>query len=485
MIRFVACLFLATSLSQAQPTFETTLREVQKIQSEPGMKTASVGFCVIPLNAAGPEEARGFQENMGLVPASTMKAITTATAVDLLGPEFRFKTMLQYTGTIDEEGTLNGDVIVKGGGDPTLGSSQIVNTFAKWQAALSQAGIRKIAGRIVGDASIFGTKLLPDSWQWNDMGNYYGAGACGLTFHQNQFFCTFRTGSPGNKAALAGTDPRLPGIEFFNEMRVGSVGSGDNGYIYGVPYGKVFYLRGTVPAGSSSFTIKGSLPDPAFFCARAFTKHLNQRSFEVTGEPTTLRLVEAVGNRLASTRETIMVQQSETLQSIMVLTNHKSVNLRAECIHRMNGVENKGSGSLDEAEKSTQQHWAGKGINMNGFYMADGCGLSRSNTVTAKQMALILYHAAKGENFQPFYNSLPIAGRSGTLRSIGQGSLADGRVRAKSGTLDRIKNYAGYVSAQSGQKYAFALYINNYTCELWEVKSKIVRVWNKMVATSN
>lgn len=485
MIRIVACLFLATSLSQAQSTFETTLREVQKIQTESGMKTASIGFCVIPLKATSADQARGYQENMGLVPASTMKAISTATAADLLGPDFRFKTMLQTIGSVDEDGTLQGDVVVKGGGDPTLGSSQIVNTFAKWQTALSEAGIRKIDGRVVGDASIFGTKLLPDSWQWNDMGNYYGAGASGLTFHQNQFFCTFRTSSSGSKASLVGTDPRLPGIEFFNEMRVGPAGSGDNGYIYGVPYGKVFYLRGTVPAGSSTFTIKGSLPDPAFFCARAFTKHLNQRSLEVTGEPTTLRLLEAAGERVSQTRETLMVQQSDTLASIMILTNHKSVNLRAECIHRMNGVEAKGVGSLDKAAEATKQHWENLGINMEGFSMDDGCGLSRSNTVTAKQMALILYHASKGENFQAFYDSLPVAGRSGTLRSIGQGSLASGRVRAKSGTLDRIKNYAGYVTAQSGQKYAFALYINNYTCPLWDVKSKIVRVWNKMVATSN
>tara|TARA_R110002096_G_scaffold200639_13_gene384746 strand:+ start:528 stop:1985 length:1458 start_codon:yes stop_codon:yes gene_type:complete len=485
MIRFVACLFFTTAFSQAQSSFETAIREVRQIQTEAGMKTASIGFCVIPLNAASENDARGFQADTGLIPASTMKAVTTATAIDILGPEFRFKTMLQYIGTIDADGVLKGDVIVKGGGDPTLGSSQIVNTFAKWQAALAEAGIRKIDGRVIGDASIFGTKLLPDTWQWNDMGNYYGAGASGLTFHQNQFFCTFRTSSVGSEATLIGTDPRLPGIEFFNEMRVGSAGSGDNGYIYGVPYGKVFYLRGTVPAGNSSFTIKGSLPDPAFFCARAFTKHLNQREFEVTGEPSTIRLLEAAGTQVSQTRETILVQQSDSLASIMVLTNHKSVNLRAECIHRMNGVEGRGNGTLDDAAKATEQHWAGKGIDMDGFFMADGCGLSRSNTVTARQMALILYHAAKSENFQPFYDSLPVAGRSGTLRSIGQGSLAEGRIQAKSGTLDRIKNYAGYVNAQSGQRYAFALYINNYTCELWDVKAKIVRVWNKLVATSN
>ena len=317
--------------------------------------------------------------------------------------------------TSTNPGTLKGDVIVLGGGDPTLGSSQIVNTFAKWQAALTQAGIRRVEGQIIGDASIFGTKLLPDSWQWNDMGNYYGAGACGLTFHQNQFFCSFRTSSTNAKAALIGTDPRLPGIEFFNEMRVGAAGSGDNGYIYGVPYGKVFYLRGTVPAGSSSYTIKGSLPDPAFFCARAFTKHLNQRGVSVSGEPATVRLLEAAGKRVRAARETILVQQSDTLGSIMVLTKPQE----REPARRMHPPhdwqrEKRNRGTLQDSARATRDHWSAKGIDMTGYYMADGCGLSRANTVTARQMALILYHASKGENFQRI---LRIAARRGPIRN--------------------------------------------------------------------
>ena len=114
--------------------------------------------------------------------------------------------------------------------------------------------------------------------------------------------------------------------------------------------------------------------------------------------------------------------------------------------------------------------------------MADGCGLARSNAVTPRQLTMMLYHAAKAPEFQTFYDSLPTAGRSGTLSSIGCGSAADGKIHAKSGTLDRIKNYAGYVETNSGQQYAFTLFINNYTCEFWEVKPKIVRIWNKLAA---
>ncbi len=479
MRRLLALIVLFSGSAKAG-TVEEVIAEVKKIQGEWGMKTASIGVCIVPIDGE-PSAAAGYNIDTGLIPASTMKAITTATANEILGPDFRFKTELQLAGDLAEDGTLKGNVVVKGGGDPTLGASGIANTFVKWKAALTDAGVKKIDGAVVGDASVFGTKLLPDSWQWNDIGNYYGAGACGLTFHQNQFYCSFRTGSAGSTASLIGTDPKLPGIQFINEMRVGSAGSGDQGYIYGTPYGKVFYLRGTVPAGNSSFTIKGSLPDPAFFCARAFTKYLNGHDLPVSEEPTTLRLMTVDGKKLAE-RKSIYEQESDSLGSIMILTNHKSVNLRAECIHRMIGLEKRNKGTTLDAARATKEHWAAKGIDMDGFYMADGCGLSRSNTVTPRQLALIHYHAAKAEHFETFYASLPTAGQSGTLRSIGRGSAADGRVKAKSGTLDRIRNYSGYVNARSGKRYAFAIFVNNYSGDLGSVKSKIVRIWSKMVA---
>jgi len=454
--------------------------EVEKIAGESGLKTALVGFCLIPLDGE-PGAAAGYRMDTGLVPASTMKVISTATANELLGPDYRFVTELQLTGELGVDGTLNGDVVIRGGGDPTLGASSATEPFAGWKAALDEAGVKKVEGSVIGDASIFGTTLTPETWQWNDMGNYYGAGASGLTIYQNLFYCSFRTPSVGAKAPFAGTEPTLPGIEFVNEMRVGSSGSGDKGFLYGDPYGKLFYLRGTVPAGGGSFTIKGALPDPAFFCARTFSEYLNKNGLSVAGEPTTDRLLEIAGKEIGM-RRTIHKQSSDTLASILTVTNHKSDNLRAEAIHRLIGIAKGKKGTTVDASEATYAHWAAKGIDMTGFFMGDGCGLSRSNTVTPRQMTMMLYHVSKAEHFDTFYASLPTAGESGTLRSIGGGTPAEGRVRAKSGTLDRIRNYSGYVNARSGKRYAFTLFINNYTGDLGPVKSKIVRVWTKMVA---
>jgi D-alanyl-D-alanine carboxypeptidase/D-alanyl-D-alanine-endopeptidase (penicillin-binding protein 4) len=467
----------------APAPFAPVIAEVEKIQAETGMRPASIGFAVIPLDTASetlPEPA-GYRPDSAMIPASTMKLVTSATALEILGPEYRFQTELQHTGTLSGDGTLEGDVVIKGGGDPTLGASHIAATFSQWKTALTEAGITAINGRIVGDASIFGTQLRADSWQWNDLGNYYAAGACGLTFHQNLFYANFRLTNPGAPAPLAGTDPKLPHVQFVNEMRTGPAGSGDEGYVYGSPYGKLLYLRGTVPAGGASYTIKGSLPDPAFFCARAFTKHLNEHGIPVTGEPSTLRLMTINGDSPAEERHQLLVQNSDPLASLLVLTNHKSNNLRAECIHRAIGLKARGKGSTAEAAAATEAFWKTKGIDMTGFVMADGCGLSRADTITARQMALLLYHAAQSEIFDPFYASIPIAGQSGTLRSIGRGTASEGRIQAKSGTLDRIKCYAGYANAKSGKRYAFALFINHHDCTESQVKAKIVRVWNALV----
>ncbi len=461
-------------------TPEEVVAKVEAVASETALRSALVGFCLVELGA-DPATAVGYRMDDGLVPASTMKAITTATAIELLGPDHRFSTELQTVGSIDDDGTLQGDLVVRGGGDPTLAATSLGATYAKWKAALLDAGVKRIEGSVVGDASVFGTALVPDTWQWNDFGNYYGAGACGLTIHQNLFRATFRTPSSGARAPLAGTDPKLPGHEFYNEVRVGPAGSGDNGYIYGDPYGRLLTFRGTVPAGSGSFTIKGALPDPALFCARTFTEYLADNGVPVSGEPTTDRLLAMAGKEIGA-RQRIHEESSVPLSSLVLTTNHKSDNLMAECIHRAIGIGAKGAGAgtTSAAAEAARTHWAARGIDMTGFYMGDGCGLSRANTVTPRQMALILHAAAGHEHFGVFRASLPVAGRSGTLKSIGGGSAAEGRIRAKSGTMSRIRNYAGYLEARSGKKYAFALFVTNYPGDLAGVKDRIVRVWTTM-----
>ena len=210
MPRLALFLFLFHSLAvRAQEvSIEELLKEVETIHSEKGLRNASVGFAPIPVDAKDHSALAGHHQDTALLPASTLKAVTTATALDLLGTDFRFETVLQHTGSIGEDGTLKGDVVIRGGGDPTLGKSQTTTTFIKWQTALKDAGIVKVEGRVIGDASLFGTQLRPGSWQWNDLGNYYATGACGLTFHRNEFHCRFNTPRPPPRSSRPTGRPR-------------------------------------------------------------------------------------------------------------------------------------------------------------------------------------------------------------------------------------------------------------------------------------
>jgi D-alanyl-D-alanine carboxypeptidase/D-alanyl-D-alanine-endopeptidase (penicillin-binding protein 4) len=463
------------------PPFAQVLAEVQKIHGEAGLRNASLGFALIPVAAKSPDALTGYHPDLALLPASTLKVVTTATALELLGSDFRFETVLQHTGVIEADGTLKGDVIIKGGGDPTLGASEISQSFLKWQGVLKNAGIQKVEGRIIGDASLFGTQLRPDSWQWNDLGNYYAAGACGLTFHRNHFSCHFITGEVGTVAQLTGTKPKLPGVTFVNEMMIGEVGSGDQGYLYAAPYSTLVYLHGTLPAGGKRFTIRGALPDPAYFCARAFSHHLEKGGLEVIGEPTTIRHLQ-IGRKSLGTRHLLSTQYSAPLAQLIVTSNMRSNNLHAESLHRILGAKKGEGGTTSAASKVVTAHRQGKKIDLTGFQMTDGCALSRTNSITARQMTLMLYHLANSPHFETFYQSLPIAGRPGTLRKIAQGANCEGLAHAKSGSIERVKTSCGYLGTISGERYAFTLLINNFTGEVSSVKAKIVRIWNKMVA---
>lgn len=475
----IGLLFCPAYHRAAAESGDDLAKKMAEVAARPAFRSAQLGFCWIDL-AADQSTAQGYEIDRALIPASTMKVVTTAAANEILGPDYHFVTELQLTGQLDEQGTLHGDVIVRGGGDPNLAAEDLDPSFSRWEKALREAGVKKVDGSVIGDASLYGSALTPDSWQWGDMGNYYGAGACGLTIHRNLFHAVFQSTGVGGPAALLRTSPKLPEIRFFNEMRVGAAGSGDQGYAYGDPYGGVVTFRGTVPAGNANFSIKAALPDPALFCATRLASWLSDHGIAVEKGGTTDRLLAAEGREIAA-RRTIDQQSSEPLSRLLVVTNHQSDNLKAECIHRAVGVKVKGEGTTLAASRAITAYWEGQGVDMSGSVLEDGCGLSRANAISPRQMAAILHVAAKGEHFASFRESLPVAGRSGTLRSVGKGSAAEGRVRAKSGTIGRVRNYAGYVDTRSGRTLAFAIFFTHHSSTSSAVSAEIVRIWSAMV----
>ncbi len=428
--------------------------------TEPALKTASVGFALIPLapeikteesdsetleQAERPEQSEQLNTlfhnpDLALTPASVQKAVTTATALQRLGPDYRFRTRLYSSGD---------DLIIRGGGDPLLASTSVNAEFAAWHQALLDADITEISGTLIADASFFESRTTPNHWLWGDIGNYYGAGPCGLNFHRNSYQITFRPGKVGAPARLFATYPKPPGVTFENYMKTGPSGSGDQGYAYVGPGRELVTFRGTVPAGGK-FTIKGALPNPPLSCLTAFRDYLKKKDFEVAAI--------AVRTTEPDEEDLIHTTTSPPLSKLIIPTNMKSVNLNADCLFKALSP----SGTTVASQEILTSHWKKQGVNFAGFLAHDGSGLSPQNTMTARQAATILKLISESEQGALFRSSLPVSGRSGTLRSFGRGTAAEGRLFAKTGSMERVRAWAGYLQNKSGERFAFALLINHY-----------------------
>jgi D-alanyl-D-alanine carboxypeptidase/D-alanyl-D-alanine-endopeptidase (penicillin-binding protein 4) len=456
---------------------------LNSLKDDTALIHSSWGFCLI--NDASGKTVLERDSKKSLQPASTMKVLTTGAALSILGSDFTFNTRLGYTGKLSGLGILNGDIYIKGGGDPTLGFNRIPgvkdeNALLKsWLAAATRAGLRSLHGRVIADATYFEKAMQPNAWAWDDIANYFGAGPCGLSFHENQYTLFLKQGKKaGDSTKALYTNPRLLGLEAFqNEIVAGPPGSGDNGYIYGGPYTFRRDLRGTIPPGDSIFGIKGSLPDPALQLAYMFQ---NIMPYDVNWGgaklATTYSLKEM--NTLPDTSHihSLLVEKSPPLKTILLYTNTLSINLYAETLLKQIGKTKNGIGSTEAGLSALKAFWKSKGLDLGGMFVLDGSGLSRYDAVTAEQLASAMHIMRREAVFPDFYASLPVAGHTGSLSGIGKGTPAEGNIHAKSGYMSRVRSYAGYVRNKSGQDMSFCFMINNYSESAYSVKMKIEKL---------
>ena len=424
-------------------------------------ENASIGIALV--DPAGNRYLAGHDPDRTLIPASTLKTITTATALLVFGPEHRFETQLQYTGEI-VDGTLRGDLILYGMGDPVLGSDQLEDAettdlmLQHWLEAIRGAGIRRIEGRVIGDDSYFTGSPVCYNWQWYDLGNYFAAGAHGLNFHENLYYLDLqRTTTVGSAVSALRTRPYIP-VQFRSELTTAGPRTGDNAYIYGTPYTYQRTLRGTIPAGTKPFTIKGSIPDPPLFAAQTLHDHLRAQGIEITDSATTTRFTQ-----LPTEGRTIVHRhQSPPLRDVVRRANRKSVNYYCEVLLRHIGKALRDEGSRSGGVAAVQQFWADRGVGLEGWFLMDGSGLSPRNGITARQLSLILAKISKESIYADFLESLSLAGEYGTLRRRFVKSPARGKLWGKSGTLSRVRSFAGYVQRPDGSRVAYTVIVNNY-----------------------
>ena len=462
--------------------------EVMKFSKDPSLKNAKWGICVI--TADSNKTVFALNDSMELTPASTMKAINTAAALSLLGKDYAFKTYLFYSGKVDSTGTLHGNIYIKGGGDPTLGSpridsmSDMPKILQLWVKLVKKQGIKKIDGAIVGDASIFDDTIVPPSWVYGDLGNYYGAGASGLTYHENAFRIVVKGGKKYlDSSKIVQIDPPIPYIKIINKIVTSTYYAEPDTWVFGVPYDNSRLIRGSVPKNNIEYDMRASLPDPSYYCAYTLTKALSDSGITVSDSATTCRMMKAKGQTISGTLNVFYFRLSPPLDTIIYYTDQHSINSYAEDILKILAYEKTGIGSTTNGVQLVRQFWKDKGVDLNGFVMKDGSGLSPDDKVSPRQLAEIMRAELKDTMFPVFYYALPVAGRSGTIEKIFKGTIAENNLHAKSGYMIGLRSYTGYVYNKKNKMLTFGIIVNNHTASADEMRTMLEKIMVKIAET--
>jgi serine-type D-Ala-D-Ala carboxypeptidase/endopeptidase (penicillin-binding protein 4) len=376
------CCFSLSSFSQSVK--ERIGKAISQLQADSQFKHAAISMYVVDTKTGKVI----FDKNAetGLAPASCQKIITGAAAFELLGNNYRYKTELVYNGT-QGDSLLNGDIIVNGSGDPTLGSWRWNETtgellLKKITAAIVAKGIKKVNGQIVCNKNNWESNSTPGGWVWDDIGNYYGAGASFINWRENQYNLILQSGaSIGSAVTIKSTRPLMETVNLISELTAAKKGSGDNAYIYLAPQSTIGYVRGTIPVEEDNFIISGAMPDPPEQFKYELKNALKEKNIEF-GLPS--QKPTGINN------EILFTHLSPPLDSINYWFLKKSINLYGEALVKTIALEKTKFGSTEKGIEVIKDFWSHLGIEPSAINIKDGSGLSPANRITAKSLVTVL-----------------------------------------------------------------------------------------------
>ena len=429
------------------------LLSVNFLTSHPLTGLANMSVLVQNLNTG--EVIDSYRPDHVVPPASVMKLLTTGAALETMGPGFRFPTILEYTGAI-ENGVLHGDLYIKGSCDPSLGWKGRTAFLDKWLKAIREAGIQKIDGAVIADMTMLDAEAQNPNWLCEDAGNYYAPGIFALNYYGNTMNIVLQSGEPGSVAKVLKTEPAVEDIYFINHIRCDKI-TYDGAFVSGLPYSRERYLTGAVPSNLGTFGVKGDLPNPGLLLARHLTNRLREAGITVKRDATYI----ADYNPLTPPRTVIYTHYSEPLSEIIKETNVNSNNLYAEALFRYLGTRYTLPGTIHNSQDLLRDYWRRRGVTIQNAIIKDGCGLAPQDAVSAKTFVQLLTIMSRSENKEAWLASLPVSGQSGTLKSLCPQTELEGRIHAKSGTIAGTKNFAGYIDMPNGDTWVFAILINS------------------------
>lgn len=466
-IKLLGLLFISTACF-SQSTKEKLHTAFSIFEKDEQFKYASIGLLVINSNTG--EIVFDKNAYLGFAPASTQKIVTSAAAYELLGKDFTYKTQFSYDGIITKD-VFKGELVIKPSGDPSLGSWRWKQTsadsiFSRLSGALKQHNIKFINGRIELRNTSWESQATPNGWIWEDVGNYYGAGAYQLNWHENSYDLELKPGSNvGDSVKILKTEPAISVLTFVNELTTAKAGSGDNAVIYLPERGMIGFLRGTIPAGTDKFVIRGSLPMPEKTFVSAMESGLMKSSIVMHAKTNPYLGTKSTGKPVVLKNEKpLYTNISPTLDSLNYWFMKESINLYGEAFVKTIAQQKNGFGSTADGLDIIRKFWNARGIQSGELKIKDGSGLSPANRLTPHALVEILQYAAKQSWFSSFYHALPL----------------QNNIKMKSGYIGGVRSYAGFIKSKTGEAYTFSFIINNFDGSPSSVREKMWKLLDLM-----
>lgn len=445
-----ALMFIGIPIRVQAQNWQSVDQQLDKLFAMQDFRSASYSLVVYDTRTGERVYARN--PDLLLVPASALKLLTAVAVTEKYGKQHRLKTILQAEGSVDSRGVLNGDIRILGGGDPMLGTvrsgfkaDQVVN---RWVQKIKQAGITTIQGNIIGDGSCFDTSEEGKEWLYEDIGNYYGGGASGLCLDENTYQLVLHSPAGANQPCeVKSCIPPLPNLQHTSFVRTSAEGL-DDAWILGGMGQNRRRVTGTIPPGKGTYTLRGTVPDPAFMVAWRLMDALKKNGIQVQGDAVSM-LLKGEGASKVKGLDTLY---SLKLEQILEPMLRHSQNMYAENMLCL---------LMDAGER--KQHAASR---MPGMikaperprnYLMDGSGLSPMNALHGGVLckAASLWYAQQG--------------------TTGLKEQIPG-VWVKSGYMERVRSYAGIVEREGKSALAFCFIVNQYQSTPPEMRRQMERV---------
>ncbi|MBM3789937.1 MAG: D-alanyl-D-alanine carboxypeptidase/D-alanyl-D-alanine-endopeptidase [Acidobacteria bacterium] len=475
----VLCFALSSAGADAEAAKAIQTKVAQYLK-QPGIRSTTWGIEVI--DPANGQVLVSVNPEKPFLPASVLKVVTTAAALEKLGADFRFRTSLYTDGVLTEEGVLEGDLILVGRGDPDLSdpdASQLQKPALQEIAEkLLELGIRKVQGDVFGDDSYFDSASHGNGWTTKDLQSFYGAPISALSIRNNIVWVHVRPSKEDQRVRVS-LDPPTSYFSIRNLATTGASGTRRTIHARLIRGTRRLVVSGVLPA-RQNYTNYVVVEKPAELTAMLLKEELGRRGIKVGGS---VKAIHA-GNAPPSPREswTLLAEhQSPPLLRALDIINKRSDNLHAEMLLRVLGAELRGLGTDEAGLQVVRDFLVEAGMDDEKVCLKDGSGLSRENLLTPRFQTNLLLFLSTRPYFDLFVNTLAINGVDGTLKHRMSSRDVRGVIHAKTGSLNGVATLSGYMTTQSGRNLVFSIFANDARTSMSRIRRTIDEICSLLV----